>query len=524
MGILGFLAILVFTYRYGAAVVGEDAVVYLSAARSLLAGDGYLTYRGDPLLDWPPLYPTVVAGFALISRNVAAAARYLDAVCFGLTVFLSHRWLRRRVAYPVFANLGAAAVLAAVPLVTSSVGIMTDALFILLVLLFLETIGRFGDDGRQVSLLLSGGVAAAACLTRFIGVTLVVAGLVLVFARRGTTVRRRIWDAAEFGAVSAIPSALWAVRTYLLSATLTGERGPSPYSLVENLSFAAATMAKWFLPVTARTPHGVASAAGIVVGIAVVAVLAVTLLRASLGPERIGRTSRAEMLPLALFPTVYIVWLVASSTAIAFSPISDRLLAPIYVPLIYLVVLAVDGARQRSVGRSGRLAAGAALVAVFALWLAYPVARTLKYGKYYIDNGAGGYASDDWQKSESLTLFNAAGLTDPIWSNAPDAVYFFTGRHAIYGPRKSLFNSPASTDRDNLALFRESLARDGEARLVWFQDVPREHLYSLAELSFCFILEPVAETTGGAVFAVRPVADPREVRPRTVPEGPFTGP
>ena len=91
LGVLGSLLILLATSRYGVGL-SPDSASYIAAARSLLAGRGYLDYNGDPMVLFPPLYPTLIALGSLIWPDPIFVARYVNAASFGLIVFFSSRY------------------------------------------------------------------------------------------------------------------------------------------------------------------------------------------------------------------------------------------------------------------------------------------------------------------------------------------------------------------------------------------------------------------------------------------------
>ena len=56
LAVLGAVLILARQVTYGVGL-SADFVAYLSTARSLLAGEGFIQIHGWPYLHWPPLYP-----------------------------------------------------------------------------------------------------------------------------------------------------------------------------------------------------------------------------------------------------------------------------------------------------------------------------------------------------------------------------------------------------------------------------------------------------------------------------------
>src|SRR5262249_16471739 len=97
-----------------------DSGCYLSAARGLAAGRGCIPFSGHPFVEWPPLYPALLALLARCGAEPIVAARWLNAVLFGLILFVGGSWIRRSVRSLLVRSVGVIALLTATPLQLSS--------------------------------------------------------------------------------------------------------------------------------------------------------------------------------------------------------------------------------------------------------------------------------------------------------------------------------------------------------------------------------------------------------------------
>ena len=61
---LGGALVLGREFTYGV-TLGTDSASFVAAARSLLAGGSLLDFAGRPYVDWPPLYPLLLAAAGL---------------------------------------------------------------------------------------------------------------------------------------------------------------------------------------------------------------------------------------------------------------------------------------------------------------------------------------------------------------------------------------------------------------------------------------------------------------------------
>ena len=69
---------------------------YISVARNLLDGDGFVTFSGGAYTMYPPFYPLLLAAAGLGVFDPRDVAGPLNAVIFGLTVFAVGNYLRHR--------------------------------------------------------------------------------------------------------------------------------------------------------------------------------------------------------------------------------------------------------------------------------------------------------------------------------------------------------------------------------------------------------------------------------------------
>ena len=226
---------LVRTGLHGIALHG-DSVRYLAVARNLTAGMGYTHFDGTPLTGWAPLYPTLLALLDLaLGVDPLSGARFLDAAVFGLFVFFSGLLFQRYLKEPFLIVVGTAFVLLAPDMLRLSTYGLSEPLFLLLTVIFLLGLNRYINKNSLLTLFLTAIAVGLACLTRYIGVTLILAGAVAILLNRRCTVRARIQHLLLFCAVASLPLALWAFRNIQLTGLPTATRGPSKYPLYYNL-------------------------------------------------------------------------------------------------------------------------------------------------------------------------------------------------------------------------------------------------------------------------------------------------
>lgn len=195
----------------------QDTRDYDELALNVLNGQGYVSHEnwhGFPMRSWrPPTYPLFLAavygmcGYSHAAVQVAQSAIGAAAV---LLLFLIVRRMHAAAAWP-------AALVAALyePLVSVCSEIMSECLFIFLVLMALWALG---DERRRWQMLVLGGVAVGlAALTRPVGLLVLPALFVAALCEDGRAGwRRALW--ASLATVAVI--APWTARNYTVHGAL----------------------------------------------------------------------------------------------------------------------------------------------------------------------------------------------------------------------------------------------------------------------------------------------------------------
>ena len=331
---------LVRTELHGIALHG-DSVRYLAVARNLTAGMGYTHFDGTPLTGWAPLYPTLLALLDLaLGVDPLTGARFFDAAVFGLFVFFSGLLFQRFLKEPFLVVVGAAFVLLAPDMLRLSTYGLSEPLFLLLTIIFLLGLNRYLNKNSLLTLFLTAFVVGLACLTRYIGVTLILAGAVAILLNRRCTFRARIQHLLLFCTVASLPLALWAFRNIQLTGLPTAARGPSKYPLYYNLYYTFVFHLNWFFPVyfigVTTTSRG---------ALAVLAAVCGYLAGAFVKPGDLWRWSKLAVLRLdavSIFYIVYLSFLVALATTKGLERIGYRYISPAFVPALLTVLYIME--------------------------------------------------------------------------------------------------------------------------------------------------------------------------------------
>ena len=324
-------------------------------ASNFLAGHGFMSFYGGYPPHWPPLTPILYAVFSLGVFHPLAVAAPLNAAMFAGAVFALGAWLRRRLESRLVVIWACLAVVFAPAIIGMFDWALSEPPFILLSTLALYWADRHLEDGRRSSLAWAAAMSELACLSRYLGASLVAAVAGMVILRRGAARRERLSNAAAYSAISLLPMTVWMARNWFNEGTLAGNR-EARETAWEHIPLMLDAMADWRL---ARVPiPGAEGAAAWIVACALALTAALTLF-ALLRWLRTGE-SRLALAPLAVgFAFAHAaLTLIGMTSGIADD--LDRYAAPLYIPLLAAAALALDRAlswaRQwdgRAKGRRG---------------------------------------------------------------------------------------------------------------------------------------------------------------------------
>lgn len=509
--VLGAAHILVRTSTYGAAVVG-DAVAYLSVAESLATGDGLRTYSGGKFLRWPPFFPMLMAFISLLGIEPAEAGRFVNVAAFGLIILVSGLWLDRRLRARFLGLAAAAFLTTSFALSHVATNILTETLFILFTLLALMCLESFLNRRNGMPALVGSVVfAALAATTRFMGVTLILAG-VLMLLTRWDPLRAKLRHAAAYGVLSSVPLTIVLVRNWTVSGRLTAyEPATASWQMLsDSLSQTVDAFRLGVLPTAGSDWFGslLLAPAGLVAsGVVLVFILACRD-RATLSAESGGA------FPFGVFSLVYLATNVVVTPLTVETIASPRLLMPIYVPLLIVAVFLLD--RFLHIDASRRILVVKRTLAFFMLtgWfssIGLAVLTNFQLTARALESGYSGLNTSHWKDCETIAYVKENLITDRIYSNYPDAVFYLA---AVPPPVKRIPNLQTPVECSSW-LWR--IGESGDAYIVWLHksrgwphsgivDRNRKERHwgycSIPELEPHPALERLAETSDGAVYRV----------------------
>ncbi len=488
------------TAQYGVGL-SEDSVIYIAAAENLAAGNGFLSSDGTPVTLWPPLYPAILSFFVrFLGVDVLVAARMLNAALTVLVVVLTGVYARQ-LGLASIPALGAVAMTTwAYPLLAVRIMAWTEPPFIFFVLLSLMALTYFLTQQRLWALALFAITAALAAATRFIGVVLIPVGLLVVLFASNQRWPARLATAAILAVAALLPVAIIMTRNWSVTGTLMGPRHPATIPLSDSLSAAASVVAGWFLP-SAFADKGFV----VLVGVLLLQLIGAAIILASTRcPDRRGKVLQ-RYIPAVLFIILYAAFLLASTVTTNLDAITDRLMIPVFVPLMLIVFGSVSIILTTLVTRFGQTNVYLTASVVLMLLLVYPLRVSVLSMRHWHNNGEG-FSAAVWETNETLRYLrnNPSVLDDRvIYSNYHNLIYVNFRKPAQLIPYHYYVGSTRILREANSLRGKWP---SGEAVVIWFNwGKWKTYLFRPDELTTISDMSEIVVTVDGSIWQASPL-------------------
>ena len=438
LGLLSLMgiAVMLFHTRIGPGVTG-DSVHYVMGGQSILAGTGYSRLSGGgeikPITGFPPFYSSILAVIGLTKVDFFEGARILNAILFGGSIFLVGL-LIYRYTNSIWASLiGGALILTSLSLVEIHAMVMTEPLYIFLSLLALFALCKYLDTYSPPFLFLAAVIVGLSIITRYVGLSLVAAGGLSIILLSTTRWRKRFVDCFLFAGISLTPLFFWLRRNMTIAGTAVNRE--LIYHPMETVLFRVfvAEVASWFVP---RILGFSRPLRNVLVG--VLSLPWPTLYYFHELRDYVREKGKAKKdfwtLPwiLAFYVGFYLIILIINSTLLDAGTslgAPSRYLAPVYVAVVQIFVIAVYSLLERSRGwiptRILAVLFVLAIIVVYSLQLIPILQRP-----YAVE----GYVSFKNARPGVVQELEAIDAGVPIISNNPEMVYVMVNRPAYMWP------------------------------------------------------------------------------------------
>jgi 4-amino-4-deoxy-L-arabinose transferase-like glycosyltransferase len=455
--------------------VGYDSYFYLNAAENLLRGSGLSSLSGEgqivPLTHFPPLYSLILAAVTLASRgDILLAARMTAVLIYGLNLFL-FGFLALRFTNSWLAGFLSAGLFLLSPIVMDViVSAFSEGLFLACLLLALFFLTE-GVGELKARFLVAAGIASAlACLTRYLGVTIILTGACAIFFLSRAPFKKKVFAAIGYLALSGLPLFLWYARNWIVAGSTSNRVFAIHWPKKGNFLIGIDTITGWFLPQAISIQiRQYLLLAGLIVLAVVIFYWARRMHKLGL-PVRMNPPFQFVLINL-LFCLLYcLALLVSRSFFDASTRWNSRILSPLYLAGFLAVIVTIWQAGQVDQFRWRKILASAVIVALYAFYMP----QTVQFLSISYREGDG-FSGAAWKNSETMQLVKQFSPGGTLYSNNPTAIYFVLGRQAISIPEQydRVKKKYRPEFEQNLALMRQRLKQPESALVIFdpYQEV-----------------------------------------------------
>ncbi len=479
--------------------VTADSVIYVEAARSLLAGNG-LVVQDRAMTHFPPVYPLLLSVVGLLLEgDILLASRLLAAFLFGVNLVLFCLAVQVCTRHSIAATGCAMFIfLFSAPIISIHSMAMSEAPFITFSTAAVIMLAYHIVRPTPYLLVLASLMAGFAAATRYVGVALfptMVLALVLLGNR---PIKHKLRDTIVFTGIAVLPLASWLIRNVVIAQTVANrEIAFHPFSL-SHAKKLIITMYDFVLTIYISawmmTLHLAVAAVLFVLGL-------VFLHRTMYIKHNV--TSVGIVLPALciLYSFAYVTFLIITISFVdAHTPVDHRILLPAFLAL---AVAGISLAWSVSEALCDRyISYSFVFFVLFSVSINSDNAISMALDLH--KNGSG-YTSQTWKHSETLAYLSEVRDLSVIYSNGPDIIRFLTGKEAVMIPKKIFPHTRRLNENYEEQVSQVAQeCREGRALVVYLNEVTwRWYLPAIKEVESIENLPVLRRMQDGVVYGTR---------------------
>jgi len=445
-----------------------DSITYIEGARSIFKNwnlDGIGTH-------YPPLYFILIALTALITGNTLEALRLLQLLTISLNfiVFTMIVWKgTQKALLPT--------ILCSLFFVTSQSVLYIHAMawsegtFCFFSLLGFYFLGQYLEDkhNRFSTLTLSALFIGLAFITRYVGITLIVTGIISLALYSGGNKIQRLKDCFYFGFFSSFPMLLWMVRNWFVSGSVTSRKLVVHTISIEKVQAGLHVFFQWlFIPNNQPIIFLV-----VLILIAIIYIISIK----DIATKQLNRTAEIYF----IFILIYIPFILISISLFdAHTPLDKRILFPVYLFFGLGFVLLAE--RIYHIKKIRTVCYFMFLVLFILAYAQFSIQK--EYLSYARTNGIG-FASKKWIQSDMLHWVKKLPKDTVIYTNGPDVIKIIAHRSSKMVP--SIFFPVNQTKNNNIQsdiYDMVSEISDHKGVIIYFNGITwRRYLPTIKQLS-----------------------------------------
>jgi len=425
--IIGFYVIHLFT-AYSGVGISPDSIMYASTATNIQAHWSLMTFNQTPLVFFPVFYPAFLALIQFITQvDPFTAGSVINSSLFAAVILITGWMLAKFITRSrIYKWLILIAIILSPALIQIYSFLWSETLFILLVMLFILNYHHYLQKQTTGRLLIIALVAALACITRYAGITLIGTGALMLLLDAKLPTSKKIKHIVIFCILSI--SLLIANLAYnrIHAGLSTGTREPSITPLSQNMYYVGTVLNDWGALGDFADHYAIPLTAFVL--LALIGILVFKAVK--------GKINSYENIIIA-YTLVYGLFIILIATFSRFEQLNSRLLSPMFIPLIISCTSWVPDVLQKMKGRAKFVLSGIAILGMLAFEY-FTLQVDLDLYDAEVDYGVPGYSDDSWNTSNFIKYLRTNKHIfkegEPVYSNANEAVYFFTGMSAKLVP------------------------------------------------------------------------------------------
>ena len=471
------------TTTFGAGL-SPDSVNYLSGARNILE-DGSLKGLSS---HWPPLYSILIALSGLTTSDHFVALRWLQIVTLvaNLICFTCIIWKASQKAI-IPTLVGGLLFVTAPSVLYIHTMAWSEGAFCLFALLGFYFLSRYLEEENSLALLtLSSLFIGLGFITRYVGVSLILTGMVTLFFLAKNDRKKRIYTSLFYGFSCSLSMLFWIGRNWLINETTSRTFVFHPVPM-ERMQQGVQVLLNW-LHIPADYPFLLLVVLGVIAAQYSIKVKESTIAH----PDRIPEIC-------FIFVCTYIIFLLFSISFFdSHTPLDERILIPVYI-FCNLGLLLLIQRPSRKWTKEFRY-----IVLVLLIFLVFAQHKTQKRFIDHAKKDGLGFASKEWVESDTLQWLEKLPKGAIIYTNASDPIKIYTNHVSKMLPNHTFTGSLLRNEniiRDINVMASEISGTNGV--IVYFNAITwRWYLPTLDQLNQVLPLQLVYKGKDGMVVRI----------------------
>lgn len=496
--------VILYIVTYNGVGLFNDSIVYFTVAGNLNKGIGFYSIVSGgalrPCINFPPLYPLFLSFLGFFKISPFNAARILNCFLWGANIYLlgylCNNILKMNLWITVF---GAIFMLFSIAQLKIFSLACSEPLFNLFLVSGLICISFFISFDKLLWLILGAIAIALALLTRYVGIVLVLSGLLAVFFLSHEKFITKIYHSLIFISISTLPTILWGLKnTYYYGKGQERELLFHPLT-ISHFIYGFYTLSTLLVP---GIPAKYLMVRYIFLGLALLGLLLIiwqlVYNKVSIAPESFEVRNFILTFIIFIFGYLFFVviciWLFEADLNF-----DNRILFPIYFPLLILILYVIQ--KVLNINKP------ALVKHVMILCLGLLFINVLFGTAWIIYNlgDAEGLNSKAMRHSKLIEKVKYLPKGTTIYTNGRPVIIFFTGRYPNDIPIKGNIHTNKLNDKfaSEILMMGDNL-RKNKGLLVYFRTTGvRGYAPTEEELKKLLSLEIYANEKDGAIYRVK---------------------